>query len=74
MRNSVTQKQLMYICEDEKRMTKGEGEELTTDEQKEVEQQTEDLMNAIKNMIGDLPAVLCTPCSSSYSWKRMTLC
>ena len=53
MRNSVTQKQLMYICEDEKRMTKGEGEELTTDEQKEVEQQTEDLMNAIKNMIGD---------------------
>ena len=43
----------MYICEDEKRMTKGEGEELTTDEQKEVEQQTEDLMKAIKNMIGD---------------------
>ena len=53
VRNSVTQKQLMYICEDEKRMTKGEGEELTTDEQKEVEEQTEDLMNAIKNMIGD---------------------
>ena len=53
MRNSVAQKQLMYICEDEKRMTKGEGEELTADEQKEVEQQTEDLMNAIKNMIGD---------------------
>lgn len=53
MRNSVAQKQLMYICEDEKRMTKGEGEELTADEQKEVEEQTEDLMNAIKNMIGD---------------------
>ena len=53
MRNSVAQKQLMCICEDEKRMTKGEGEELTADEQKEVEQQTEDLMNAIKNMIGD---------------------
>ena len=53
MRNSVAQKQLMCICEDEKRMTKGEGEELTADEQKEVDQQTEDLMNAIKNMIGD---------------------
>ena len=52
----------MYICEDEKRMTKGEGEELTTDEQKEVEQQTEDLMNAIKNMIGDR-SKLTTPLS-----------
>lgn len=62
MRNSVTQKQLMYICEDEKRMTKGEGEELTTDEQKEVEQQTEDLMKAIKNMIGDR-SKLTTPLS-----------
>lgn len=62
VRNSVTQKQLMYICEDEKRMTKGEGEELTTDEQKEVEQQTEDLMKAIKNMIGDR-SKLTTPLS-----------
>lgn len=53
MRNSVTQKQLMCICEDEKKMTKGEGEELTADEQKEVEEQTEGLMNAIRNMIGD---------------------
>ena len=52
----------MYICEDEKRMTKGEGEELTTDEQKEVEQQTEDLMNAIKNMVGDR-SKLTTPLS-----------
>ena len=52
----------MYICEDEKRMTKGEGEELTADEQKEVEQQTEDLMNAIKNMIGDR-SKLTTPLS-----------
>ena len=52
----------MYICEDEKRMTKGEGEELTTDEQKEVEQQTEDLMKAIKNMIGDR-SKLTTPLS-----------
>lgn len=62
MRNSVAQKQLMCICEDEKRMTKGEGEELTADEQKEVEQQTEDLMNAIKNMIGDR-SKLTTPLS-----------
>ena len=62
MRNSVTQKQLMCICEDEKRMTKGEGEELTADEQKEVEEQTEDLMNAIKNMIGDR-SKLTTPLS-----------
>ena len=52
----------MYICEDEKRMTKGEGEELTADEQKEVEQQTEDLMKAIKNMIGDR-SKLTTPLS-----------
>lgn len=62
VRNSVAQKQLMYICEDEKRMTKGEGEELTTDEQKEVEEQTEGLMNAIKNMIGDR-SKLATPLS-----------
>ena len=52
----------MYICEDEKRMTKGEGEELTADEQKEVEEQTEDLMKAIKNMIGDR-SKLTTPLS-----------
>ena len=62
MRNSVAQKQLMYICEDEKRMAKGEGEELTTDEQKEVEEQTEGLMKAIKNMIGDR-SKLTTPLS-----------
>ena len=61
VRNSVTQKLLQRVCEGQK-MTKGEGEELTADEQKEVEEQTEGLMNAIKNMIGDR-SKLTTPLS-----------
>ena len=62
VRNSVAQKLLQRVCESQKKMIKGEGEELTADEQKEVEQQTEDLMNAIKNMIGDR-SKLTTPLS-----------
>lgn len=61
VRNSVAQKLLQRVCEGQK-MTKGEGVELTADEQKEVEEQTEDLMNAIKNMIGDR-SKLTTPLS-----------